>query len=237
MLKGMVQISLIDWIIAIVMWFIIIFLFIRTKKKSENTVVWKAILIVVVGLFSFSFSWTLFGENMKLALLPLGVWILYLVLRNRGAAWENYRRFAWFGFFCNYIFFVGILLGLPLNAWVFPVDKIETHIAALNEAKIFRTHFSAENEWQLKQSALSILHNAKEEPMNTSNWYEDTLFSEEEPSKERFPYVLYGAESKKYSAVDSTVFVEYDGQGVLVMAGDEQFYFRTSEPFVEEVVK
>ena len=69
---------------GILAWGSIIFLAYRVyKRQSVRPKVWKILLVMFVGLFSFSFKWNMFDTIVKFPILPLGVWILYFILKGR----------------------------------------------------------------------------------------------------------------------------------------------------------
>ena len=63
---------------GVLAWGFIIFLVYRVyKKQTVRPKVWKILIIMFVGLFSFSIKWNMFDTMLKFPILPLGVWILY----------------------------------------------------------------------------------------------------------------------------------------------------------------
>lgn len=82
------------------------------KQKKEQLSIWLVILITVIGMFSFDFIFPISGHEAALPVLPLGVGILYAILRFRNSlnTWKQYRLFAWIGFFINFLFFLATLI-------------------------------------------------------------------------------------------------------------------------------
>jgi cytochrome bd-type quinol oxidase subunit 1 len=113
----------------------------RYKKQNRKPVIWKMIVVVWVGLMAFSLNIPMFGQIAKLAILPLGVWILYLILRNR--SWETYRRFAWLGFAANYIFLVMTVLSGAIHQAVYDKNDPTTYFADVRKAEVIGIHPSA----------------------------------------------------------------------------------------------
>ena len=65
-------------ILNIFAWIIILILIRRIYVKQEfRPKVWKMVVVVFVGLFSFSINLPFMDQQIKIAILPLGVWILY----------------------------------------------------------------------------------------------------------------------------------------------------------------
>ncbi|MEM5592642.1 hypothetical protein AAHH67_14655 [Niallia circulans] len=52
------------------------------RKQTEKPVIWKMAIILYIGLFCFNFSFMVSETPVKIAILPLGVWILILVLES-----------------------------------------------------------------------------------------------------------------------------------------------------------
>lgn len=96
------------------------------RKQTEKPVIWKMVIIIYIGLFCFNFSFIVSETPVKIAILPLGVWILILVFGKRKERWKVYRPFAWLGFFGNYIFLITTLLSSLVQSLLYPTDKVET---------------------------------------------------------------------------------------------------------------
>jgi len=79
------------------------------QKQPLKPKIWKLIVVIFVGLFSFSFEWSMSNTVLKLAILPLGVWLLYLVCSGNKQRWQKYRSFAWLGFGGNYLILAAAL--------------------------------------------------------------------------------------------------------------------------------
>ena len=79
---------------------IIILAWKQSRKQQDKPVIWKMIAVLLVGLFSFSIPLILLDTHENLAILPLGVWVLFILYsrRNRSKGWSKYRKFAWLGF-------------------------------------------------------------------------------------------------------------------------------------------
>jgi len=202
------------------------------KKRVNKPKLWKVIIVIYIGLFSFSFNLDLFGTLIKFAILPLGVWVLYFVLKTKENRWEMYRRYAWLGFLGNYIFLGVTLLTIPLQHMLYPQDEASTYIANVKHAEIISTHSSGENV-VLKQDTLQKQINELEpESIHAQTWYYDiSTINEKENISEKFPYQLVGftpkwGGGKKYV---SNIYVESDGKGLLIMTPKQQLYFRTDK--------
>lgn len=129
----------------IISWGILIGLvYFQYRRRTEKPVIWKMLIVVYIGLFCFNFQFPLGDIQMKIAILPLGVWILVLVFGKKKERWNVYRPFAWIGFFGNYIFLITTLLISPIQNFMYPTDKLENH----------HTPSSIPNENRLKKMIL-----------------------------------------------------------------------------------
>ena len=76
----------------------------------------------------------------------------------------------------------------------------------------------------------------RQETIFNNQWYEDTYMNTDtNHSKERFPYQLMGISSKWGSGMDTIIYMEEDGKGILISTPQRQLYFRCDESFVEGV--
>ncbi len=76
------------------------------KKQPVPKNYLKLFISILLGVFSFTIEFPFRDTAVKIAILPLGVWILFMLLRKKEGAWERYRKFAWLGFFSNYLFWL-----------------------------------------------------------------------------------------------------------------------------------
>lgn len=218
--------SILNWIIL----FGLIYTLLRMGKWSVKW--WKALLVTVFGLFSFSFAYPIMGHTVKLALLPLGVWVLYFFLRKR--SWSKYRPYAWGGFASNYVFLLLFLLLVLIDGWVYPKSKPTTYIANVQHAQLIMTHPSAAlasfNIAQFKSQLDHLTPSVKEGDI----WYYQTvMYTEPNYQKEKFPYTLLGVEAKWGSNLNPIIYIENDGQGMLITASRYQVYVRSEQPLIE----
>ncbi|HWK23352.1 MAG TPA: hypothetical protein VNS08_10025, partial [Ureibacillus sp.] len=75
---------------TILAWMVLAFWLWRTynaQQIEERPDLWKVMITVFIGFFSFSLNLPLFDEVLSLAVLPLGVWILYGILK-RNERWQ-----------------------------------------------------------------------------------------------------------------------------------------------------
>ncbi|WP_078544456.1 DUF1129 domain-containing protein [Litchfieldia alkalitelluris] len=223
--------SLPSMIITVVTWAIVVVWFIYLYKKSEKPPVWKAILILILGIFSFSFNF----DALRIPILPLGVWIAYWILKRDGQMelWQRYRKFAWLGFWANFIFLIGALITSPLHSVLYPKDEISTYISKFDEAEIVVTHPSA-NEIELINDVGSLLDGFKKQQVDSIQWFEEVHFAEEDEQKERFPYQMVKTKPKGGSQLQTVIFVERDGKGLLITTPTEQFYYRSENSLIKE---
>jgi hypothetical protein len=223
----------------IITWIVILLAISMIYRKQElKPKLWKMLIVVFVGLFSFSINLPFFNQQLKLAILPLGVWILYGLYsrKNEGESWEKYRKHAWLGFLANYLFLVMSILSILLHAGIYPKNDIGTYISEMNGAHILKTHPSAANLTLDRHLLISQIDSMKYEPIYSDEWYRETFetSAEENRKDERFPYQLTGINSKWGSGIHSLIHIERDGKGILITTGQEQFYFRSDQSFLKE---
>src|SRR5574342_804719 len=130
-------------IMNVVTWLALFIMIGRVYKKQEmKPKIWKVLIVVLVGLFSFSINIPVMEQQVKLAILPLGVWIIYWIYsrRNEGQSWKRYRQYAWIGFIANYFFLVMSLLIIFIHGWKYPKHEISTYISNFQDSSIIKTH-------------------------------------------------------------------------------------------------
>jgi hypothetical protein len=224
-------------IIRILAWGSIIFLAYRVyKKQTVRLKVWKVLIVMLVGLISFSINWSMFDTMLKFPILPLGVWILYFVFRGKEERWQTYRSFAWLGFWANFIFLASALIAIPLHHVIYPKNEPLTYISNVDNASILNIHPSAKDLSLNKDKLSKQLHTMSQETIFSDQWYEDTYMNTETNKRnEQFPYQLIGTSSKWGSGLDTIVYIEDDGKGILLSIPQKQLYFRSEDSVVEGV--
>ena len=61
--------------VTILAWCVIAFIaYSLYNRQSDKPEIWKVLVVILVGLFSFSFNTEMFGTVIKISILPLGVW-------------------------------------------------------------------------------------------------------------------------------------------------------------------
>lgn len=218
--------SALSWIV------IILFIINIYRKQVEKAMLWKIIIAFLIGLFTLSFPFM--NLPSEVAILPLGVWILYAILKRRDS-WSKYRKYAWIGFFSNYIFLIGTLLAVPIHHGFYPKNDIQTYMHNLSEARVFVTHPSGNSQISLKQDAYQTLHLAKETPIISFEWYYDIVHTDNEEKYEKFPYMLLDTKAKWGSGYQPIIYIERDGLGILISMEQKQLYFRLSESILNGV--
>lgn len=217
-----------------------IYLLVRSiyNKQDIKPKIWKMAIVIFLGLFSFSINLPYMDQQIKLAILPLGLWILYVIYsrKNEGISWDQYRKYAWLGFFANYIFLAVSLINPLIHSAIFPANEISTYLSDINKGKIIQTHPSAGSKKLDRDSLLFQLDRIKEKPVYSEKWYYEVIESGVELSKaeERFPYQLVGTEAKRGSGIDPVIFVEQDGKGILISTGQKQVYFRAEKTLLKK---
>lgn len=206
------------------------------KKRMVKPKKWKIFIVIFAGLFSFSINWNMFDTMLKFPILPLGVWILYFVLKGKDERWQTYRSFAWLGFCANFLFLAAALIAMPIHQAIYPKDKPTTYISNIADASIINIHPSAKERSLDKESLSKHLHTMGKETIYSDQWYEDTYMNTELNKKsERFPYQLIGTSSKWGSGFHTIIFIENDGKGILITTPKKQLYFRSEDSLIEGV--
>lgn len=205
------------------------------QKQEQKPQIWKAAIAVFVGLSSLSLTWTLFNEPVQIAVLPLGLWVLLAILRHRGS-WVTYRKFAWLGFFANYLFVLSFLLNHLLSSFFYPTNQLSTYLADVKDAQLLAVHPSAQAspKLHLPQSFEGITA-VPSESYYALDWYNEIILEHTTPVQEKFPYILLDTQAKQGSGIQPTIFVEANGKGLLVTNKGKQFYFYLQDSMIGEV--
>lgn len=212
---------------------IVAFFFSTLYRKMIKRSIWKALLVVFIGVFAFSIHL----DTIRIPILPLGVWIVYWVLRRNAeeTRWLNYRPFAWLGFLSNFLFLAVSLLALPLHNAIYSEKDINTFISDLENSKIMITHPSGENVTLNPTSFVKQLKTYEHHEFDSIEWYNEIAISEENPPiNERFPYQLIGVFPKWGSGIQSIIYIEQDGKGLLITTQQNQLYYRTSDSILQQ---
>ncbi|WP_301108020.1 hypothetical protein [Sporosarcina sp.] len=229
------SLNLIDFISTILSYAIIIFITVKIyRKQIVKPKLWAVLLVLIGGLFSFSININWFDTPLRLAILPLGLWVLYLIMKRKGDRWKRYRGFVWLGFWANYIFLAMALLSVPFHQWIYPKEQLSTYLTETDGASLISIHSAAEEGRQFQpEKFLKQLESMKKEKVMNDEWY-TKFYLETEASErnERFPYLLDGAHPKRGSGLQPMIFIEDDGKGILVKTSKRQLYFRSNEPFI-----
>jgi hypothetical protein len=203
------------------------------KTQLEKPVVWKVIVVILIGLFTFSINWEVFGRVVQVSILPLGVWILYWILRKNEPTWQKYRPFAWLGFGANFILFIFLLVGILINYLLYPRSDPSTYISNVEDAYIINTHPTANENSLIKENLIASIQGAKQQDYFSDSWYNET-FMEPNKTTERFPYILANTLPKWGSGLRTTVYLEKTGKGILITTQEKQLYFQTEYSLLEE---
>ncbi|MBM6617400.1 hypothetical protein [Bacillus suaedaesalsae] len=227
---------LIDWVFLILAWVIIgIFFYRLYQKKIEKPKLWKSIVVVFIGLFSFSINLPFKESILNIAILPLGIFLLYLVIgrNHQGERWLRYRSFAWLGFFGNYVFLAFALVTPYIGDLIYPKDSLSTYISSIKDAQVITIHPSASSNSINETSLQEQIKSASEQEIVSEEWYAEAHESLEiKGRKEKFPYQLVGVEPKVGSGLHTMIYIEQDGKGLLVSTQKRQVYFRTEQPIL-----
>ncbi|CAM4019278.1 hypothetical protein [Mesobacillus thioparans] len=227
------------FVMNIVSWVLILFTAVWIYRKQEiKPQIWKAAAVILIGLFSFSINLPYFDQQLKVAVLPLGLWILYALYhkRNGGTDWARYRKYAWLGFLANYLFLVAALLSPLVQSSIYPDGKLSTYLSDTSEAYIFKTHPSGANKVLDTEVLRSEIPNMERQQISIDTWYYESIENVEHPAQapEKFPYQMSGVKPIMGSGIHPVIYVEKDGRGILISTAQEQFYFRSQKPFLKE---
>lgn len=205
------------------------------KNQLENPKVWKVIVVILIGLLTFSIKLDVFDRVLQFSILPLGVWLLYWFFRKDKLTWQKYRSFAWLGFISNYILLVLLLVGIWINHLLYPGNILSTYISNVENAYIFSTHPTANESALDKRNLIASIHTAKQKDYFSDSWYNEVYLEEDpETKKERFPYMLVNALPKWGSGLHTTIYLEKNGKGILITTQEKQLYFKTKYSLLEE---
>lgn len=225
--------------ITVLCWGIILYVALKiAKKEQESYKSWKLFLVILVGLFSFSLTFSFQDMPVKIAILPLGVWILFAILRKREGAWKKYRKLAWLGFFSNYLFLVVSVVETPIHQWMYPPEQLSTYIGANSDLEIESLHPSGKQERHIIGQLQRALTDIESTPFFVDEWYNEAYLNYEPPKvEERFPYLVVGHEPKWGSGIAASIYIERDGKGILVSTTKTQYYFRSQHSILKEGVE
>lgn len=226
----------VDFVIGLLAWGMIGLIAYNIYRKQEvRPKIWKVIIFIFIGIFSFSINWSMDGVLLRFSVLPLGVWILYFFSKGKEGIWQRYRSFAWLGFMANYLFLAATLLSIAFNQMLYPKDEPNTYISTIEEGSIISVHPSGKNKVLNKESLMKELPTMSQETIVNDLWYEDTYADMDPTTKdERFPYQFIGTKPKWGSGLRTNIFIESDGKGILVSTQDKQLYFRSEQSILME---
>ncbi len=205
-------------------------------KHQDSPSLWFAWLLGFIGLFSFDFQIETSAFNRySFPILPLGVGIFYLVTWKKREKWLRYRRYLWAGFAVNFVFLALSLIEPPLYEGIYQKDELQTYIQADSELELIITHPSGE-QVSLERHVL-FEAGWRRTALDGAAFYTGAIWEDgdgdlidEKDRVEAFPYLLIGVKSKEGSGLYPQVFVERDGQGLLIQLESEHLYFRSETP-------
>jgi hypothetical protein len=219
---------------SIIEWAVIGYLAYRVYKRlAAKPKVWKVLFAILVGLFSFTVNMEWFHTLVKIPILPLGVWILYGVLKSKEGRWETYRRFAWIGFLANFIFLAGTLITIPVYSLIYPENDLSTYITGTKEASTNIIHPSGEGRTLDQEELMKQLSEMEQVEFDSWVWFDEA--GGRYSKNERFPYQLVGTTPKWGSGLNPDIYMEQDGKGILISTRKNQYYFRFPETVLEGV--
>ncbi|OAB46122.1 hypothetical protein [Paenibacillus glacialis] len=222
---------------AILGWLIVLILVSRQYlKQQEKPTYWKVILVVLVGMGSVTTNLNLLQFSMKVSILPLGVWLLVGMLSKK--SWQTYRPYAWIGFWANFIFLGTTLMTGYIDNSVYPKEDASTYIADLKHASIVAIHPSAHPATLNNERLQTHLSDLQSADVLGMEWNRNSaLESEYYYQKERFPYALLGTLPRWGSNLNSSIYIQDDGRGLLITTSNQSYYYRSKEPLIDMGVR
>ncbi|MDR7071721.1 hypothetical protein [Fictibacillus barbaricus] len=204
------------------------------KKQKIKPKIWKVFIILAVGFVSFSFDINMLHTKVKIPIIPLGVWLLYLYFRKKEVRWQMYRRFAWIGFFANFIFLASTLASVPIYNAMYPENELSTYLAKVKNPAIIQLHPSAKND-SLNGNFVKIIKQMKPAEMHSDEWFNGTVTMKmkQKDRKEKFPYQLTGVVPEWGSDIEPLIYMEKDGKGLLITSHHKQYYFRSNQSLLK----
>ncbi|MGG1397888.1 hypothetical protein ABE288_08680 [Bacillus salipaludis] len=219
-------------LMGVVAWAIIVTIALQMyKKRTVKPTKWKTIVAIVIGIFSFTINWNMSGTQIKFPILPLGVWILYWILKGRGDSWTIYRHFAWLGFWANFIFLLTSFVAIPVQQTLYPQNEVSTYISNINQASLVKIYSPAKDDSLNKENLQKQLDTMTQEPIYSEEWFYTNMDSKKK--YERFPYQLIGSSPRFGSGLKVIVYVKNEGKGLLIVTPNEQLYFRSQNSLLQ----
>ncbi|MDQ0268303.1 hypothetical protein [Cytobacillus purgationiresistens] len=205
----------------------------KYKGRDEKPRLYKVMIVLLVGLFSFTFNFNLLNHFVSISILPLGVWMVYFFTRK--GQWKSYRYYAWLGFFANYLFMLLLLANAGLHSLVYPKSSPTTFVASTEKPYLLESHSTAK-EVSLKDDFVTIISTFKQGSHDVEEWYYVHV-NDEKMKDEQFPYILTGTYSKFGSSLKPMIYVEKSGKGILVLTDGKQQYFEGQRSIFESEVE
>ncbi|MGE7876562.1 hypothetical protein [Peribacillus muralis] len=203
------------------------------RKQPASPKLWKAILVLMLGMFAFHFTFNLAGEIISIPFLPIGVALLSWLLGRQGNAvrWQRFRRFAWLGFLSNFIIIAFALLAIPLDGIMYPKDVPSTYMMDVKKASLIASHPHSKEGTLNKAKLEKLMGQMTQKKIESESWY--NRIREDGDHKEKFPYIMNGTIPAKGSGLKAIIFIEEDGRGILITPNKgRQVYFRIKESIV-----
>lgn len=208
----------------------IFFMRLQYRKLDVKPALWKVGVAGGMGILAIPTTFT-YSFSIRLAAVPIGVWLIYLVIRH--TSWPRYRRFAWTGFWLNYLFLITTIIAHLLTGVFYAKTELGTYLASTEEAYVVRTHSSAPDaSLDIDRFNAALLTAERQQRFPAIEWHSDSVRNGVFYGKERFPYMLGGVEPKWGSGTKAVVFVEYDGKGLMIVDGENNLYVRSQDYFI-----
>ncbi|MGG4267167.1 hypothetical protein [Peribacillus simplex] len=205
------------------------------KKQESPPKAWKALVVFVLGMLTFRFTFNLSDEVVGVPIIPIGVALLSWLLRRKGneERWQRFRRFAWLGFLSNFIFLAASLLAIPLDEMMYPKNVPSTYMMDVKRASLMATHPNSKEVTLNKEELQRQMNKMKQKKIESESWYYG--INEDSGYKEMFPYILSGTVPEKGSGLNALIYIEEEGKGLLITPNKgQQIYFRLEESILTE---
>ncbi|MGE7761296.1 hypothetical protein [Peribacillus sp. NPDC097895] len=205
------------------------------KKIESPPKVWKALIVFVLGMITFRFTFNLSEEVVSVPIIPIGVALLSWLLRRKGdiGRWHRFRRFAWLGFLSNFIFLAASLLAIPLDEMMYPKKEPTTYMMDVKNSSLIATHPNSKEVTLNQEELQRQMNRMKQKKIESESWYSG--INEESGYKETFPYILSGTVHEKGSGLNALIYIEKDGKGLLITPNKgQQVYYRLEESILTE---
>ena len=119
-------------------------------------------------------------------------------------------------------------LAIPLDEMMYPKADISTYMMDIKRASLMATHPNSKEVTLNKEELERQMNKMKQKKIESESWYYG--INEDSGYKEMFPYILTGTAPKKGRGLETLIFIEEDGKGLLITPNKgHQVYYRLEE--------